>query len=79
MELAGVHALYLVDGAAPWNAAHEMVRRVAVGSVALLPDTVAVIVRMTDTHPLNTLRAHAMIAVLGENRGGWLGLADWFF
>ncbi len=54
--------------------------------MALLPDTVAVIVRMTDTHPMNTLAAHAMIAVLRDNRGGWsldaangwLGLADFY-
>ena len=58
--------------------------RVVIGSVAILPDTVAVLVRdvnVASSSPLGTL---GMVAVLGDGRGewrlearhGWLGLAD---
>lgn len=75
---------YLVDGVSPWHPGHSLQRRAVVGSVAVLPDTVAVVVRMTETHALSTLATHSMIAVLGDNTGGWtldassgwLGLAD---
>lgn len=75
---------YLFDGGSPWHPGHSLQRRAVVGSVAVLPDTVAVVVRMTESHALNTLGTHSMIAVLGDNTGGWtldassgwLGLAD---
>ncbi|QJR34702.1 hypothetical protein [Gemmatimonas groenlandica] len=78
------HPQYLVDGVSPWHPRDHVERRSVVGSVALLPDTVAVVVRAAETHPLTTLAALSMIAVLGDNTGdwaldassGWLGLAD---
>ena len=61
--------------------------RLVIGSVAILPDTVAVLVRDvngTSPQPLGTL---GMIAVLGDGRGewrldarhAWLGFADRIF
>ncbi len=80
------HPEYLVDGEASWNTDNLPIRRVTVGSVAILPDTVAVVVRRTDSVALNSLATLSMIAVLGDNRGGWyldaatgwLGLTDWY-
>jgi len=80
------HPQYLVDGIAPWHPGDSLVRREVIGSVALLPDTVAVLVRATEVHAFNTLGGLSMIAVLGDNAGGWeldassgwLGLADGF-
>jgi hypothetical protein len=78
------HPHYLVDGVSPWHPRDYLERRAVVGSVALLPDTVAVVVRATESCALNTLGTTSMIAVLGDNIGGWaldassgwLGLAD---
>lgn len=61
-----------------------MPERVVVGSVAVVPDTVAVLVRIVnvlDSHPIGAL---GLIGVLGDGRGewrldaelSWLGLAD---
>lgn len=80
------HPHYLVDGIAPWNNAY-LERRAPIGSVAFLPDTVAVVVRATHLVALNTLAGLSMIAVIGDNQGGWaldassgwLGLADIYF
>lgn len=80
------HPEYLVDGEAPWNADGFLSRRITIGSVAILPDTAAVVVRATGSVALNALATLSMIAVLGDNRGawyldaetGWLGLADWY-
>ena len=79
------HEFYLVGrraGATGYT--HD---RVVIGSVAILPDTVAVLVRdvsATSPQPLGTL---GMIAVLGDGRGEWrldarhmwLGFADRIF
>ncbi len=80
------HPGHLVDGIAPWNPGGTLRRRVVVGSVALLPDTVAVLVREPDTGSQSALGTAALIAVLGDNRGGWaldaaqgwLGMVDGF-
>lgn len=58
--------------------------RVVVGSVAILPDTVAVLVRTVNVASLQPLATLGLVAVLGDGRGewrldaqyGWLGLAD---
>jgi hypothetical protein len=80
------HPEYLVDGEASWNTDTLPIRRVTVGSVAILPDTAAVVVRATGSVAINALATLSMIAVLGDNRGGWyldaatgwLGLTDWY-
>ena len=61
--------------------------RVVIGSVAILPDTVAVLVRTVNVASLQPLATLGMVAVLGDGRGewrldaqnGWLGLADRIF
>lgn len=80
------HGEYLVDGVSPWHKNHVLQPRAVVGSVAILPDTVAVLVRKTNTAALSTLACHDLIAVLGDNTGdwrldaasAWLGLADMY-
>ena len=75
---------YLVDGAEPWHREQILQRREVVGSVAILPDTVAVLVRTLDSVGLSALACYELIAVLGDGAGewrldaanGWLGLAD---
>ncbi|MBY0491343.1 MAG: hypothetical protein K2R93_15980 [Gemmatimonadaceae bacterium] len=79
------HPHDLVDGASPWNDT-ILERREVIGSVAILPDTVAVVARPTEIVCLDTLGV-CMIAALGDNQGGWgfdascgwLGLADRYF
>jgi hypothetical protein len=78
------HPHYLVDGVSPWHPGHVLNRREVMGSVAVLPDTVAVLVRATEVHAINTLGGLSLVAVLGDNAGGWsldassawLGLVD---
>jgi hypothetical protein len=61
--------------------------RVVVGSVAILPDTVAVLVRTVNVASLQPLATLGLVAVLGDGRGewrldaqnAWLGLADRIF
>jgi hypothetical protein len=61
--------------------------RVVIGSVAILPDTVAVLVRSVNAVSPQPLGTIGMIAVLGDGRGDWrldarhmwLGFADRIF
>ena len=70
------HPEYLFDGKVPWYHDGKLKRRVVVGSIATLPDTVAVMVR--ETEGVIEVHAHEFIAVLGDNRGGWLlDAEDW--
>lgn len=77
---------YLVNGVEPWHRDHVLQRRVVVGSVAILPDAAAVVVRARDSVGLSALACYQLIAVLGDNTGewrldaasGWLGLADMY-
>jgi hypothetical protein len=58
--------------------------RVVIGSVAILPDTVAVVVRTLNVAYSQPLAPIGMVTVLGDGRGewrldaqhGWLGLPD---
>jgi hypothetical protein len=58
--------------------------RAVIGSVAILPDTVAVLVRTLNVAYSQPLAPLGLVAVLGDGRGewrldaqhGWLGLAD---
>ena len=63
------HPEYLFDGRTPWYHKGKLKRRVVVGSIATLPDTVGVMVREADS--VIEVHAHEFIAVLGDNRGGW--------
>jgi hypothetical protein len=77
---------YLVNGVAPWHDQTPDQPRVVVGSVAVMPDLVAVVVRVLGTAALNSLGTYSMVAVLGDGAGtwhldaatGWLGLADFY-
>ena len=61
--------------------------RVVIGSVAILPDTVAVLVRTVNLASSQALAPLGLVAVLGDGRGewrldaehAWLGLADRIF
>jgi hypothetical protein len=88
------HAEYLVEGKEPWHPNETLQRRSVVGSVAVLPDTVAVVVHRAQTpgprragvQYVHWIQGHSLIAVLGDNRGvwaldaaaGWLGLRDMY-
>jgi hypothetical protein len=58
--------------------------RVVIGSVAILPDTVAVLVRTVNVASSQPLAPLGLVTVLGDGRGewrldaqhAWLGLAD---
>ena len=76
------HDGYLV--AHGFGAMGLMRERVVVGSVAILPDTVAVLVRTVNFVSSQPLALIGMVTVLGDGRGewrldaqhAWLGLAD---
>lgn len=65
------HPRYESTDGGPWNPQVSVEPRAVVGSVAILPDTAAVLVRMTKVEPLNTLATISLIAALGDNAGGW--------
>src|SRR4029434_7589760 len=76
------HEFYLV-GRGAGGTGHTR-DRVVIGSVAILPDTVAVVVRSVNVTSPQPLGPIGMIAVLGDGRGEWrldarhmwLGFAD---
>lgn len=78
---------YLVNGVEPWHVNPSALPRAVVGSVAVMPDVAAVVVRQLDAYSTQALATYSMIAVIGDGAGAWhldaasggLGLVDSYF